>query len=217
MGQKVHPLGFRLGIVCKHKSSWFASKDVYSTYLKEDFILRKYFTSKFPDAGISLIEIHRNLGHIDLYVHTSRPNVLLGHSQAVIKEIKRDLSALCDKSTCLRLHILMILHPDLDALLLATFISHQLEKRVSFRKVTHQAVEKAKRAGAKGVKIQVSGRLGGAEISRSEWTREGRVPLQTLYADISYASKEAHTNYGVLGVKVWIFRKEFRIIAPLNV
>ncbi|YP_003359256.1 ribosomal protein S3 (plastid) [Cryptomonas paramecium] len=214
MGQKVHPLGFRLGVVYRHRSSWVADKGNYPSYLKEDFLLRKYFSSRFLDAGISTIEIHRRLTYIDLYLYASRPNALMANSQAAIKEIKEYLRNLGANDACFRVHVLALLHPDLDAYLLATFISQQLEKRISFRKVMQQAIRRARKAGAKGIKVQISGRLGGAEISRSEWKREGRVPLQTLYADINYAAKEAHTNYGVLGVKVWIFRREFTV-API--
>jgi small subunit ribosomal protein S3 len=210
MGQKTHPLGFRLGITQQHRSSWFELKESYSSSLEEDYKIRKHIESTLSSAGISKIEIHRKSDQIELNIHTSRPGIIVGKSGAGIEKLKEELSKSLhpNLSTQLRINVTELARADSDASLIAEFISQQLEKRVAFRRATRQAIQKAQRLNVQGIKVQVSGRLNGAEIARSEWVREGRVPLQTLRADIDYATKRAQTTYGVLGIKVWVFNGE---------
>ena len=217
MGQKTHPLGFRLGITQKHRSSWFENKENYPTILEEDYKIRKHIESNLSSAGISKIEIHRKSDQIELEIHTSRPGIIVGRSGLGIEKLKEDLSKLLENNKHLRINVSELIKADSDASLIAEFIAQQLEKRVAFRRATRQAIQKAQRLNVQGIKVQVSGRLNGAEIARSEWVREGRVPLQTLRADIDYATKRAQTTYGVLGIKVWVFNGEitpkFRILS----
>nr|BBK20552.1 ribosomal protein S3 [Cryptomonas sp. SAG 977-2f] len=208
MGQKTHPLGFRLGITQKHKSSWFELKHNYPHVLKEDYKLRTYVESMFSNAGISKIEIHRKSNQIELKIHTSRPGIIVGRSGLGVEKLKEDLQKLTHKEKQIRINVSELSQPDADAALIAEFIAQQLEKRVAFRRAIRQAIQKAQKENIQGIKVQVSGRLNGAEIARSEWVRDGRVPLQTLRADIDYATKRAQTTYGVLGVKVWVFKGE---------
>ena len=208
MGQKVHPLGFRLRITQNHRSSWFANKKIYPAILEEDFKIRSYIKSEFSSAGISKIEIERRSEQVELKIHTSRPGIIVGRSGSGIDKIKEDLQKELKCSTQIRVNVTEVKNMDADANLIGEFIAEQLEKRIPFKRATRQAIQKAQRANAKGIRVQVSGRLNGAEIARSEWVREGRVPLQTLRADIDYATKEANTTYGILGIKVWVFNGE---------
>lgn len=208
MGQKVHPLGFRLRITQNHRSSWFANQKTYPQILEEDFKIRSYIKSEFSSAGISKIEIERRSEQVELKIHTSRPGIIVGRSGTGIDKIKEDLQKRLKCSTQIRVNVTEVKNADADATLIGEFIAEQLEKRIPFKKATRQAIQKAQRANAKGIRVQVSGRLNGAEIARSEWVREGRVPLQTLRADIDYATKEANTTYGILGIKVWVFNGE---------
>jgi small subunit ribosomal protein S3 len=216
VGQKTHPLGFRLGITQKHRSSWFETKENYPTILEEDYKIRKHIESNLSSAGVSKIEIHRKSDQIELEIHTSRPGIIVGRSGLGIEKLKEDLSKVLHNNKHLRINVSELAKADSDASLIAEFIAQQLEKRVAFRRATRQAIQKAQRLNVQGIKVQVSGRLNGAEIARSEWVREGRVPLQTLRADIDYATKRAQTTYGVLGIKVWVFNGEitpkFRVL-----
>ena len=208
MGQKTHPLGFRLGITQNHRSSWFELKESYPSILEEDYKIRTYLEKTLSSAGISKIEIHRKSDQIELDIHTSRPGVIVGRSGSNIEKLKEDLNKNLKTSRQIRINVTELAKADSDASLIAEFIAQQLEKRVAFKRATRQAIQKTQRLNIKGIKVQVSGRLNGAEIARSEWVREGRVPLQTLRADIDYATKRAQTTYGVLGVKVWVFNGE---------
>lgn len=208
MGQKVNPLGFRLRITSQHYSSWFAVKQSYPKLLKQDYKIRSYLNRELATAGISKIEINRNANQLEVFIYTSRPGIIVGRSGLGIEKIKIDLLRLLEHSLSIRVNVIELVNPDADANLIGEFIAQQLEKRVAFRKATRQAIQKAQRANVQGIKVQVSGRLNGAEIARSEWVREGRVPLQTLRAKIDYATKEAHTTYGILGIKVWVFNGE---------
>jgi small subunit ribosomal protein S3 len=208
MGQKTHPLGFRIGITQKYRSSWFENKNSYSTMLEEDYKIRSYISQTMYGGGISKIQIHRKCNQVEVYIHASRPGSIVGRSGAGVTKLKEDLKKYLRHAIQLRINVLEILSPDSDAVLIGEFIAQQLEKRVVFRRATRQAIQKAQKASVQGIKIQVSGRLNGAEIARSEWAREGRVPLQTLRADIDYAIKRAQTTYGVLGIKVWVFNGE---------
>ena len=208
MGQKVHPLGFRLRITQNHRSSWFANQKTYPLILEEDYKIRAYIKREFSSAGISKIEIERRSEQLELQIHTSRPGIIVGRSGSGIDKIKEDLQKVLKCSNHIRVNVTEIKNMDADANLIGEFIAEQLEKRIPFKRATRQAIQKAQRANAQGIKVQVSGRLNGAEIARSEWVREGRVPLQTLRADIDYATKEANTTYGILGIKVWVFNGE---------
>nr|ASO75968.1 ribosomal protein S3 [Storeatula sp. CCMP1868] len=208
MGQKTHPLGFRLRITQSHRSSWFASSKNYPAILAEDYAIRDYIKVNLSSAGISKVEIHRKSDQVELEIHTSRPGIIVGRSGSGIDSIKEDLKKIVNKNNQIRVNVTELKNVDADANLIAEFIAQQLEKRIAFRRATRQAIQKAQRANVQGIKVQVSGRLNGAEIARSEWVREGRVPLQTLRADIDYATKEADTTYGKLGVKVWVFNGE---------
>jgi small subunit ribosomal protein S3 len=208
VGQKVHPLGSRLRITQDHRSSWFANQKTYPLIIEEDHKIRDYIKREFSTAGISKIEIQRRSEQVELEIHTSRPGIIVGRSGSGIDKIKEDLQKTLKHSTQIRVNVTELKNMDADANLIGEFIAEQLEKRIPFRRATRQAIQKAQRANVKGIKVQVSGRLNGAEIARSEWVREGRVPLQTLRADIDYATKEANTTYGILGIKVWVFNGE---------
>jgi small subunit ribosomal protein S3 len=208
MGQKTHPLGFRLGITQKHRSSWFELKEFYPSTLEEDYKIRQHLEKSLSGAGISKIEINRKSDQIELEIHTSRPGVIVGRSGSNIEKLKEELSKILKTNRQIRINVTELTKADSDASLIGEFIAQQLEKRVAFRRATRQAIQKAQRLNIQGIKVQVSGRLNGAEIARSDWVREGRVPLQTLRADIDYATKRAQTTYGVLGVKVWVFNGE---------
>ena len=210
MGQKTHPLGFRLGITQEHKSLWYANFNQYSKILKEDDIIRTHINKIAKVNSISTVKIYRNglNDQIQIHLETGKPGILVGEKGIGLERLLTDLKTLVPTSRQLTINIFEIERIDLDATLLADFVADQLEKRVAFRRAIRFALQRAKKQNVNGIKIQVSGRLNGAEIARSEWIREGRVPLQTLRADIDYATKEANTIYGVLGIKLWLFKSE---------
>src|SRR6266446_5760237 len=206
MGQKVHPRGFRLGIIESWDSRWYASHD-YAKLLHEDLRLREFIKKRLYHAGISRIEIERMANKDKINIYTARPGIVIGKKGVEIDKLKTDIQKLMKgKEAFINIH--EVRRPDLDPQLVAENIALQLERRVAFRRAMKEAVLRAMRMGALGVKVHVAGRLGGTEIARSEWYREGRVPLQTLRADVAYGLAEAKTTYGVIGVKVWIFRGE---------
>jgi len=207
MGQKVHPKGFRLGIVRDWDSKWYANDKEFEKYLLEDFKIRKFIKEKLYTSGISKVEIERAAKRIKISVYTAKPGVVIGKGGKGIEDLRKDLEKLTGGKS-ISLDIKEIKVPELDAQLVAENIAAQLEKRVSFRKAMKQAMARAMRFGAKGIKTMVSGRLGGADIARTEWYKEGRIPLQTLRADIDYGFAEAHTTYGRIGVKAWIYKGE---------
>ena len=205
MGQKVHPRGFRLGVIESSDSKWFARRD-YRELLHEDLKLRKFLKQRLYHAGISKVEIERAANKAKINIYTARPRIVIGKKGAEIEKLKSELAKLTPKETFINIH--EVRRPDLDAQLVAENVALQLERRVAFRRAMKEAVSRGMRMGAQGIKVHCSGRIGGAEIARSEWYREGRVPLHTLRADISYGLAEAKTTYGVIGVKVWVFRGE---------
>ena len=208
MGQKIHPIGFRLGITKEHKSCWYADSKRYPELLQEDNKLRLYVEKNLSNAGIADIRIERKADQIELSIHTARPGVVVGRGGAGIEQLRVGLQTALGGTRQIRVNVIEVAKVDADARLIGEYIAQQLERRVSFRRVVRQAIQRAQRAEVKGIKIQVSGRLNGAEIARTEWVREGRVPLHTLRADIDYAYVTAKTTYGILGVKVWIFKGE---------
>ena len=205
MGQKVHPIGFRVGVVRPWESQWYADKD-YQKFLAEDIEIRKFIKKTYFHAGISKIVIERAANKAKVFVHAAKPGVVLGKRAAGLETLRADLKKLT--STDIFPNIIEVRKVDTDAQLVAENIAAQLEKRVSFRRAMKKAITQAMRSGAKGIKVRCGGRLGGAEMSRIEWYREGRVPLHTLRADIDYGFAEAKTTYGIIGVKVWIFKGE---------
>ena len=205
MGQKVNPIGLRLGINRTWDSRWFAGRN-YGELLHEDLELRNYLEKKVKGAGISKIVIERPAGRCRVTLHAARPGVIIGKKGADIETLRKKLAAMTDSE--LHLNIVEVRKPELDAQLVAESIAQQLERRVSFRRAMKRGVQNAMRMGALGIRVNVAGRLGGAEIARTEWYREGRVPLHTLRADIDYAHAEAMTPYGIIGIKVWIFKGE---------
>lgn len=222
MGQKIHPTGFRLGITQEHRSRWYSDTKRYPELLQEDFKIRKFVQKNLNSAGISEVRIERKADQIDLEVRTARPGVVVGRGGAGIESLRAGLQKeLGSGDRQIRINVVEVARVDADAALIAEYIAQQLERRVSFRRVVRQAIQRAQRAGIEGIKVQVSGRLNGAEIARPEWTREGRVPLHTLRADIDYAYCIAQTIYGTLGIKVWVFKGEIipgqeEIPAPTN-
>lgn len=205
MGQKVHPVGFRVGVTRNWESVWFAEKD-YGVKLREDIKLRDYVKKRLHHAGVSRVVIERSADQIKITVHTARPGVVIGKKGADIEALRADLKRKTGKDV--QIYITELRRPEAEAQLVAENIALQLERRVAFRRAMKRAVQNALRMGAKGVRINCAGRLGGAEIARTEWYREGRVPLHTLRADVDYGFAEAKTTYGVIGVKVWIFKGE---------
>ena len=208
MGQKIHPVGFRLGVTQEHQSRWFASPDRYPEVLQEDFKIRNYVEKNLSNAGIAGVRIERKADQIDLEIRTARPGVVVGRGGTGIETLRTGLQEELGGNRQIRINVVEVARVDADGGLIAEYIAQQLERRVSFRRVVRQAIQRAQRAGVQGIKVQVSGRLNGAEIARTEWTREGRVPLHTLRADIDFAYRTAKTIYGILGVKVWIFKGE---------
>lgn len=206
MGQKVNPHGARVGIIKGWDSRWFSDKKSFSANLLEDNKIRKYLKSKLYNIGVSKIEIERKANSVTLFIFTSRPGALIGKGGAGIETLKKELSDFINKPV--NINVMEVKKPDCDAQLIAENIAAQLEKRVSFRRALKQAQQRAMRAGAQGIKTMVSGRLGGAEIARSEGYHEGSIPLQTLRADIDYGFAEAATTYGRIGVKVWVYKGE---------
>ena len=206
MGQKVHPTGIRLGVVKDHNSVWYADSKTYAQNLINDLEVREYILKKLDAASVSRVKIERPAQTARITIFTARPGIVIGKKGEDVDGLRKDLSA--KMGVPVHINIEEIRKPDVDARLVAQNVAQQLERRVMFRRAMKRVVQNAMRQGAEGIKVQVSGRLGGAEIARTEWYREGRVPLHTLRADIDYATYEAHTTYGVIGVKVWIFKGE---------
>ena len=206
MGQKVHPTGIRLGVVKDHNSVWYADSKTYAQNLINDLEVREYILKKLDAASVSRVKIGRPAQTARITIFTARPGIVIGKKGEDVDGLRKDLSA--KMGVPVHINIEEIRKPDVDARLVAQNVAQQLERRVMFRRAMKRVVQNAMRQGAQGIKVQVGGRLGGAEIARTEWYREGRVPLHTLRADIDYATYEAHTTYGVIGVKVWIFKGE---------
>lgn len=206
MGQKVNPTGFRLGISKKQNANWFAKGKDFSTNLIQDLKVREYFKKKLKNSSISRIELERSTENFAVSIYTPRPGIIIGKRGEEIDNLKKAVEKIVQKPS--QINIKEVKKPDLDAQILAEGVAQQLEKRVMFRRAMKRTVQSALRQSAKGVRIEVSGRLNGAEIARTEWYREGRVPLHTLRADIDYATAEALTTYGIIGVKVWVFKGE---------
>ncbi|AMQ89830.1 MULTISPECIES: 30S ribosomal protein S3 [Marinobacter] len=206
MGHKVNPTGMRLGVIKEHNSVWYADKKDYAKNLLNDIQVREFLDKRLVKASVSKIVIERPAQNARITIHTARPGIVIGKKGEDVDRLRREVSDMM--GVPVHINIEEVRKPDLDARLVAQNVAGQLERRVMFRRAMKRAVQNAMRQGAKGIKIQVGGRLGGAEIARSEWYREGRVPLHTLRADIDYATYEAHTTYGVIGVKVWIFKGE---------
>jgi small subunit ribosomal protein S3 len=206
MGQKVHPTGIRLGIVKEHNSIWYADSKNYAKHLITDLETRAFIEKRLESASVSRVVIERPAQTARITIHTARPGIVIGKKGEDVDKLRRELTQ--RMGVPVHINIEEIRKPDLDAKLVAQNVAQQLERRVMFRRAMKRVVQNAMRQGAEGIKVQIGGRLGGAEIARSEWYREGRVPLHTLRADIDYATYEAHTTYGVLGVKVWIFKGE---------
>ncbi|NOX52055.1 MAG: 30S ribosomal protein S3 [Gammaproteobacteria bacterium] len=206
MGQKVHPTGIRLGIVKSHTSVWYADKKTYANYLLNDLEVRRYLRKRLADASISRVDIERPAQTARITIHTARPGIVIGKKGEDVERLRVELAKIT--GTPVHVNIEEIRKPELDALLVAQNVAQQLERRVQFRRAMRRVIQNAMRLGAEGIKVRVAGRLGGAEIARSEVYHEGRVPLHTLRADIDYANFEAKTTYGILGIKVWIFKGE---------
>jgi len=205
MGQKIHPTGFRIGIIGSWKSRWFATKE-FAKYIGEDIKIRKFVKNKLHAAGISKVEIERAAARVKINIFTAKPGLVIGKKGKDIEDLRKELRNLVSREVAL--NIIEARKADMDAQLVAENIAFQLEKRVNFRRAMKESVSRALRMGAEGIKVQVAGRVNGAEIARTEKYREGRVPLHTLRADIDYATAEAHTPYGIIGIKVWVFKGE---------
>ncbi len=209
MGQKVHPTGIRLGIATDWTSKWYAGSDQYADFLHEDMKIRDFLKKKLTQAAVSRIAIARPAKMIVVTLHSARPGIIIGKKGEDIEKLRNEIARLVDVHVNnIKINIEEIRKPELDAYLVAESIAQQLERRVMFRRAMRRAVSNAMRLGAEGIKINISGRLNGAEIARNEWYREGRVPLHTLRADVDYGTAEALTTYGILGVKVWIYKGE---------
>jgi small subunit ribosomal protein S3 len=205
VGQKVHPKGFRIGIIRDWDSNWYADRD-YTDLLHEDYKLRQYIKEHFYTAGISKVEIQRTGNRVRVTIHTAKPGIVIGRGGTEVEKLKAELIKMTNKNV--NINIQEIKKPELDAQIVAENIAQQLEKRISFRRAMKQTVGRTMRAGGVGIKVMISGRLGGAEIARTEWYSEGKVPLHTLRADVDYGFAEANTTYGKIGIKVWINRGE---------
>jgi small subunit ribosomal protein S3 len=203
MGHKVHPNGFRLGVSRTWNAKWYADRD-YTDLLREDMRIRKLVSARLANASVSLVEIERGINHVTVTVHTAKPGIVIGKGGANVEALRGQVGKLTARKV--KLEIKEIRQPELDAVLVAANIAQQLARRIAFRKAIKQAIQRTMKAGAKGVRISVSGRLGGSEMARREWDREGRIPLGTLRADISYGQVLSRTTYGAIGVKVWIYR-----------
>ena len=209
MGQKVHPTGIRLGIVKDWSSKWYADSKTFPDYVRMDHLVRELIKEKLKDASVSRISIERPAKKANITIHTARPGIVIGKKGEDIEKLRAEVARMIKMQIQdVRINIAEVRKPELDAQLVAEGIAQQLERRVMFRRAMKRAVTNTMRVGAEGIKVKVGGRLNGAEIARSEWYREGRVPLHTLRADIDYGLAEAHTTYGVIGVKVWIFKGE---------
>ena len=204
MGQKVHPTGFRLGVIKDWQGRWYANRKDYTSLLHEDLQVRDLIMKRLFDAGVSRVEIERSANQMTVIISAAKPGIVIGKSGAKVEELRKRLEEVTGKKV--RVTIQEIRQPELDATLVARSVAEQLERRVAFRRAMKQAVLRATRLGAKGIRVQVAGRLGGAEMSRTEWEREGRVPLHTLRADIDFGQAEAHTTFGLIGVKTWIYK-----------
>ncbi|MBI2773563.1 MAG: 30S ribosomal protein S3 [Chloroflexi bacterium] len=209
MGQKTHPIGFRLGGIKTWNAKWYGSSKNYKDLLKEDLSIRRGIREKLRDAAISRIDIERSSSQVTVTIHTAKPGVVIGKGGAKVEELRQRLGKTTGKAV--KVNIFEIRYPEVDANLIAESIAQQLERRVSFRKALKQSVQRSMKSGAKGVKVMVAGRLGGSEMSRREWEREGRVPLHTLRADIEFGRAIAKTTYGTIGCKAWVYRGE---VAP---
>ncbi|NLY56022.1 MAG: 30S ribosomal protein S3 [Firmicutes bacterium] len=205
MGQKTHPTGFRLGVIKDWDAKWYADKG-YADLLHEDLAIRKLVKERFYSSGVSKVTIERAANRVKVTIHTARPGMVIGKGGTEVEKLQSELSAKTGKQV--KVEVVEIKYPDIDAQLVAENIAQQLERRISFRRAMKQSIQRAMRMGAQGIKTAVSGRLGGAEIARTEWFPEGKVPLHTLRADIDYGFAEANTTYGKIGVKVWIYKGE---------
>ncbi len=214
MGQKVHPTGFRIGIIEPWRSRWYATKKDYPRLLREDQAIRIYVHKEFKAAGIPRIEIERTSEAVNVIVHAARPGVLVGRKGARVEELKKQLQNIT-KMTC-HLTVREVKRPELESTLVAEVIAEALEKRMAFRRAIKKAIQTTVQAGAKGVKVELNGRLGGAEMARTAKEREGRVPLSTLRSHVDYGTAEAHTSYGVIGIKVWIYKGEVDVGQKLD-
>ncbi|MCL6638762.1 MAG: 30S ribosomal protein S3 [Firmicutes bacterium] len=206
MGQKVHPKGLRIGIIRDWEGKWFAEKKNYAALLHEDVKLRQFIKKKLYAAGISRVQIERAANRIKIFIHTAKPGIVIGRGGAEVENLRKELEKMSGKQVSV--NIVEIKVPELDAQLVAENVAAQLEKRIAFRRAMKQVVSRSMKMGAKGIKVMCAGRLAGAEIARSEWYSEGKVPLHTLRADIDYGTAEAMTTYGKIGIKVWIYRGE---------
>ena len=206
MGQKVHPIGIRLGIAADWNSKWYADSRLFADYLEMDYKLREHIKKKLANSSVSRVHIERPARNVHITIHTARPGMVIGKKGEDIEALRREVAAMTGAPV--HINIEEIRKPELDAQLVAESVAQQLERRIMFRRAMKRAVANAMRLGAQGIKIHISGRLNGAEIARSEWYREGRVPLHTLRADIDYGLAEAKTTYGVIGIKVWVFKGE---------
>jgi small subunit ribosomal protein S3 len=211
MGQKVHPIGFRLGFNKTWRSRWYAEKE-YANLLHEDILLKKDLKKRFSHAGVSRVEVERAANKLKISIYTSRPGIIIGRKGQEVDKLKQEIQKKTGKEVFI--NIQEILKPELDAQLVAESVALQLEKRIAFRRAMRKAVDAALRFGAKGIKVRVSGRLNGAEIARSEWYLHGQLPLHTLRADIDYGLHEARTNFGAIGVKCWIYKGEQDALKP---
>ena len=209
MGHKVHPYGFRLGVSRTWTAKWYADDKEYTASLKEDIAIRQLIDRRLANASVSGVEVERGINHVTVTIHTAKPGIVIGKGGANVEILRQQIGALTTRKV--KLEIKEIRQPELDAYLVAMNIAGQLSRRIAFKKAMKQAIQRSMKAGAKGVKIAVAGRLGGSEMGRREWDKEGRIPLATLRADISYGQVHAHTTYGRIGVKVWIYRGD---IAP---
>jgi small subunit ribosomal protein S3 len=206
LGQKTHPIGFRLGVIKGWSSNWYATKKTYGELLEEDAKIRKFIKKKHGTAGLSRILIERKAQTVIISIVAAKPGIIVGRGGQGIDVLRKELSSFIQKRV--QINVLEVAKVDIDAQLVSEFIAQQLEKRVAFRRAMKQAIQRAMRSGIQGIKVSVSGRLGGAEIARTEWAKEGRIPLQTLRADVDYGFTEAMTVMGIIGVKVWIFKTE---------
>ena len=206
MGQKTHPIGFRLNVRKSWNSTWFAEKNNFAESLEEDTRIRKYISFRLPNAGISNVEINRTSKKVSVTIHTARPGIVIGRGGEEVNKLKKELRQLTHKSDA-QINISEVKRPELNAALVGMNICQQLKKKISYRRVINKAMQATMRMGANGIRINVAGRLGGVEIARSEKYSDGSVPLHTLRADIDYALSEAHTAYGIIGVKVWICKQ----------
>ena len=208
MGHKVHPYGFRLGVSRTWTAKWYADPKEYTASLKEDILIRQLIDRRLANASVSGVEVERGINHVTVTIHTAKPGIVIGKGGANVELLRQQVGALTKRKV--KLEVKEIRQPELDAALVAANISQQLARRIAFKKAMKQAIQRTMKAGAKGVKIAVAGRLGGSEMGRREWDREGRIPLGTLRADISYGQVHAHTTYGRIGVKVWVYHGEMK-------